>query len=50
MQYGHLPHYAVVESVGTSSVTISETNYGATKKNIREVKLTDVHLRGFFDI
>lgn len=50
MQYGHLEHYAVVESFSTSTITISETNYGGHFKNIRTISREDIHLRGFYKL
>jgi hypothetical protein len=43
-----LVHYAVVESVGTSTIDIVETNYKHGKKTERTVSLSDGALRGFY--
>ena len=50
MQYGNLEHYAVVEEVGTSSILISETNYGGDFYQKRRIQMNDIHLRGYFKI
>jgi hypothetical protein len=50
MQYGNLEHYAVVESHTSTTITISETNFGGDFKNIRTISREDIHLRGFYKL
>ena len=43
-----LEHYAVVESIGTSTIHIKETNYRHGTVTERDISLTDPALKGFF--
>lgn len=47
-QYGNLPHYAIVTSVGTSTFDITETNFKACEKTKRTISLDDPSLKGFY--
>lgn len=46
--YNGLPHYAVVERVGTSTFDVSETNFKRCQKGTRTVELDDPSLLGFY--
>lgn len=50
MQYGNLEHYAVVEEIGTTTIKISETNYGGDFLNHRTLQKDDLHIRGYYSI
>lgn len=46
--YDGLKHYAVVESMGVGTFTVSETNYKRCKSGTREISFADPSLLGFF--
>jgi len=45
-----LYHYTVVESISSTTMTISETNYGGHFVNRRTVNLKDKNLIGFYTL
>jgi len=45
-----LYHYTVVESISSTTMTISETNYGGHFLNRRTVNLKDKNLIGFYTL
>lgn len=49
-KYSGLWHYAVVESVGYGTFSISETNFGVHKKTHREVSFSDPAFVGFYSL
>lgn len=48
--YSGTPHYAIVEEVGTSTITIVESNWNAGEITRRTVPIADQAFIGFFDL
>jgi hypothetical protein len=46
--YSGTPHYAVVTAVGSTTVTITETNYTRCTKGTRTIPLTDPSIKGYY--
>ncbi len=46
--YDGLPHYAVVESMGIGTFTVTETNYKRCQKTTRTIRFDDPALVGFW--
>lgn len=48
--YNGIPHYAVNEGTGTSTISISETNYKKGQLTHRIIPMSDPSIEGYFDI
>lgn len=48
--YNGLQHFAVVESIGYGTFSVSETNFGVHAITHRDVSFSDPHFRGFYDL
>jgi hypothetical protein len=46
--YDGLPHYAVVDSMGIGTFTVTETNYKRCQRTTRTIKFNDPALVGFW--